>query len=297
MTIQQRRVDIIGVPFNSSGTNDGIARAPDALRRAGLVEGIRDAGVDVLDSGDVALGPTSPRRDPTTHLISPMALVAMTRAVRARVEASLRTGSFPLVIGGDCPILLGCLGAAGDEVGVLFVDGHEDAWPPELSTTGEAADMELGFALGRTGGGLPVDILQEIPRVAADAVVVLGPRDEVELAEAGVSSIADFVKVVRPGQLAPQPEEVVSAAVASFGRRPGWWLHVDLDVLATDSLDAVDYRQPGGIDWDVLTRLTRTALALPGAIGWDVTIYNPDLDPDGTGARRIVRYLADALGR
>jgi arginase len=297
VTIQQRRVDIIGVPFNSSGTNDGIARAPDALRRAGLVEGIRDAGVDVLDSGDVALGPTSPRRDPTTHLISPMALVAMIRAVRARVEASLRTGSFPLVIGGDCPILLGCLGAAGDEVGVLFVDGHEDAWPPELSTTGEAADMELGFALGRTGGGLPVDILQEIPRVAADAVVVLGPRDEVELAEASVSSIADFVKVVRPGQLAPQPEEVVSAAVASFGRRPGWWLHVDLDVLATDSLDAVDYRQPGGIDWDVLTRLTRTALALPGAIGWDVTIYNPDLDPDGTGARRIVRYLADALGR
>jgi arginase len=182
-------------------------------------------------------------------------------------------------------------------MGVLFVDGHEDAWPPDLSTTGEAADMELGFALGLTVAGLPDDLLKEFPHLSSDAVVVLGPRDERELAEAGVRSIADVVVVVRSDQLAAHPEDVASAAVASFGLRPGWWLHVDLDVLSEDSLDAVDYRQPGGIDWDVLTRFTSTALALPGAIGWDVTIFNPDLDHDGTRARSIVHYLAAALRR
>lgn len=298
MTAQPRRVDVIGVPFNSSGTNDGVARAPAALRRAGLIETLRDGGVDAVDSGDIQLGPTSSRRDPTTHLIAPTALAAMIRAVRASVAASIRSGAFPLVIGGDCPVLLGCLGAAGDEIGmgVLFVDGHEDAWPPELSTTGEAADMELGFALGLTVTGLPDVLLKEIPYVSADAVAVLGPRDERELAKAGVRSITDVLKVVRPDALAAHPEEVASAAVASLGPIAGWWLHVDLDVLSTDSLDAVDYRQPGGIEWDALTRLTRTALAVPGAVGWDVTIFNPDLDPDGSSARRIVRYLADALG-
>lgn len=298
MTAQPRRIDLIGVPFNSSGTTDGVARAPAALRRAGLIETLLEAGVDVVDSGDVQLGPTSPQRDPTTHLIAPTALAAMIRAVRARVAAGIRSGAFQLVIGGDCPVLLGCLGAAGDAVAmaVLFVDGHEDAWPPELSTTGEAADMELGFALGLTVAGLPDDLLTAIPHVGADAVVVLGPRDERELAEAGVRSIADVVRVVHPDELAADPEEVASAAVASVGPRAGWWLHVDLDVLATDSLDAVDYRQPGGIDWDALTRFTRTALELPGVMGWDVTIFNPDLDPDGTSARRIVRYLAEGLG-
>jgi hypothetical protein len=30
-------------------------------------------------------------------------------------------------------------------------------------------------------------------------------------------------------------------------------------------------------------------------LGWDVTIYNPDLDPGGGDAERIVRYLAAAL--
>ncbi len=48
-------------------------------------------------------------------------------------------------------------------------------------------------------------------------------------------------------------------------------------------------------DWDRLTEFTRRLLAAPGVIGLDVTIYNPDLDPDGDGARRIVRYLADSL--
>jgi arginase family enzyme len=30
-------------------------------------------------------------------------------------------------------------------------------------------------------------------------------------------------------------------------------------------------------------------------VGLDVTIYNPDLDPTGEGAERIVRYLVSLL--
>jgi hypothetical protein len=30
-------IDLVGVPFNSSGTTDGVARAPAVLREAGLV--------------------------------------------------------------------------------------------------------------------------------------------------------------------------------------------------------------------------------------------------------------------
>ena len=73
------------------------------------------------------------------------------------------------------------------------------------------------------------------------------------------------------------------------------WYHVDLDVLATASLGAVDYRQPGGLDWVTLTALSRGALGNPTVAGWDVTIYNPDLDPDRAGAERIVRYVVEAL--
>jgi arginase len=53
---------------------------------------------------------------------------------------------------------------------------------------------------------------------------------------------------------------------------------------------------PGGIAWDALTRLTRGAMANPGLLGWDVTIYNPDLDPSGADAKRIVRFVTEAIG-
>lgn len=294
-------VHLLGVPFNSKGRANGVALGPVALRDAGLVHALTAAGVDVTDRGDVELGPATAERDSSSGLIAPASVLEMIRAVRAEVEAIREVGAFPLVIGGDCPILLGCLSDRGlaSPPGLLFVDGHEDAWPPALSTTGETADMELGLALGLTVDGLPEELANELPRIDPDRVVVIGPRDERELAEAGVSSISDVVQIVRQDAIAAAPgaDRVGAAAARRLARRGAWWFHVDLDVLSTESLGAVDYRQPGGFDWNTLELLTRRALGSPRLIGWDVTIYNPDLDPNRTDARRIVRYLSDALGR
>jgi arginase len=73
------------------------------------------------------------------------------------------------------------------------------------------------------------------------------------------------------------------------------WLHVDLDVLSTRALPAVDYQQPGGLSWGQLERLTGAILSSGNVSGMNVTIYNPDLDPDRRFARRIIRYLQTAL--
>ena len=149
-------VALIGVPFDSAGTPTGVARAPAALRAAGLLEALRKAGSAVVDMGDIPLTPGDADRDPASGIIAPEALLAMVHSVRDAVSAAVAAGAVPLVIGGDCPVLLGCLAAIREEpVGLLFVDGHEDAWPPQMSTTGEAADMELGLLLGRSVGDLP----------------------------------------------------------------------------------------------------------------------------------------------
>jgi arginase len=295
-----RVIDVIGVPFNSSGLTDGVARAPAALRRAGLVDSIRRLGVEVRDRGDVSFGASVPERDPASHVIAPAALGSMIRGVESRVAESLAEGAFPLVIGGDCPILLGCLAALGvrhPSSGLVFVDGHEDAWPPHRSPTGEAADMELGFALGLTDGALPPDLGQSFPRLRLEDVVVLGPRDQMELHEAGVDSLEGRLTYRTSAEVAADPAAAGREAVGRMAGSPAWWFHVDLDVLATGSLAAVDYQQPGGLDWDALGQLTAAALGDSGVAGWDVTIFNPDLDPDWSGAARIAAYIADALRR
>jgi arginase len=73
----------------------------------------------------------------------------------------------------------------------------------------------------------------------------------------------------------------------------GYWVHIDVDVLDDAVMPAVDYRLPGGLAWDELETVLRTAMSTGRAVGLDVTIFNPRLDPDG----RIAARLADCLHR
>lgn len=206
-------IALIAVPYASSGLSSGEAHAPHALRAAGLLDALRSAGHTVADLGDVAFGLQAPERDPLTGIIAPGTLVEMVLATRRAVTQSLESDLFPVVVGGECPLLLGCLVAARDayaRAGLLFVDGHEDAWPPHDSTSGESADMELGLALGWTSvTGLP-ELQQLLPLTQPLDAVLLGPRDRKETMEADVASLAGAVRLVDAAEL--QRRSLVSGA-------------------------------------------------------------------------------------
>jgi arginase len=287
-------IGVLGVPANSAGTTEGVAWAPTALRHAGLVEALHGVAPTV-DYGDLDLPAPTPERDPTTRVIDPAGLRALVGLVGAAVASILDDGRFPLVLGGDCPVLLGCLAAFGtpEDRGLLFVDGHEDAYPPERSTTGEAADMELGFALGMVEAPWWPELEGMSPLISADHVQLLGPRDRAALEAEGLESLSSRVSLVDGDRLRADPGGSARTAVASLPA--SWWLHLDLDVLSTDALPAVDYPQASGIDWEDLDAIARVALAAR-PVGWDVTIYNPDLDPERHHARRIVRFIEAQAG-
>jgi arginase len=283
---------LIGVPANSSGTVDGVARAPAVLRQRGLSTALaRHPGF--TDAGDLVLPVPVPVRGPS-GLLAEDALVAMTVQVSQAVGAARRHRRFPLLLGGDCPVILGALTALQAEAGrpgLLFVDGHEDAWPPRMSPTGEAADCELGLALGLFGTGLSPQLRGVLPRIDPADVAAIGPRDINELAAAGVTSLDGRLgALIRPPGLTAE-----SYATALAGLPAPWWLHTDLDVLATAEFAAVDYPQPGGLTWDQLAGLTAAALAAGGCAGWSVCIYNPDLDPGRDGADAVVSYITQAI--
>jgi len=241
----------------------------------------------------VDLPPGSPVRGPSGLLAEPLLTEMLARA-SAAIGLALRAGDRPLVVGGDCPVLLAAMVAgrsAFGRMGLLFVDGHEDAWDPRASPTGEAADSELALALGRHRAALPEPLASHLPLVDPANVAILGARDSGELAAYGQPSLAGEVLLLRPDDLR---EEGITAAtrraIEAIGAHRPWWLHVDLDVLATDQLPAVDYPQDGGLTWAELTDLVGTALPNRGCLGWTLCIYNPDLDPDRTEARKIAGF-------
>jgi arginase len=256
--------------------------------------------VQVRDLGDVSFTPPLPERDPETGIIAPQTFVEMVFAVRKAVSHARREGCFPLVIGGDCGLLLGCLDAiraTSDQPGLLFVDGHEDAYAPHASPSGETADMEMNLALGLDITFIPDRLLERLPLLTSPDVVMLGPRDRAVLRSESVPSLDGIVEIVddvalRDADLTVVTQDALREIRAS--ERP-WWLHTDLDVLSTEALPAVDYWQPGGLNWEQFECIAFNAIRADHLCGWDITIYNPDLDPDRRSAVRIINFIADAI--
>src|ERR687897_965422 len=67
--------------------------------------------------------------------------------IDSAVAAILDRGGKPLMVGGDCTVLVGALAAAKERlgrVGVGFVDGHLHDFGGETSPSGEGGQMGLG---------------------------------------------------------------------------------------------------------------------------------------------------------
>jgi arginase len=290
----QLRWQLTGVPYTSMREPGGIAEAITVLRERELDNRLAALGVE--DAGDLQLLEPTGERGPS-GLLNEEALVRLVEATCERVIAAHEGGRLPLLVGGDCPVLLGALAALREsdpQPGLIMLDGHEDAWPPPASETGEGSDSEIAIALGEVSD-LPEDLERRLPLLSGSDLAYVGPRDQDELSTAGVRSLRDQVAYFADAEQAsaelaagrdPAGDAVRGIAADSF------WLHIDLDVLATRAFAAVDYRQPGGLDWGELDRLAATVAGERGCRGVSVVIYNPELDSDRAEADKLVSFLS-----
>jgi arginase len=159
--------------------------------------------------------------------------------------------------------------------------------------------MDLAFATGR-GPEVVTDIEGRRPLVRDGDVVAFGYRDAAEQAEYGSQPLPpkllaiDLPRIRRYG-IEMTARQAVTHLTRDDGPTSGFWIHVDADVLDDAIMPAVDYRLAGGLSWQELTRTLRIAMESSRAVGLELTIYNPRLDPDGAGARGLVDVIANAL--
>lgn len=146
-----------------------------------------------IDSGKALnIVPSGSARDPDSGLVGERTFLTMLDDVRGVVAQSFAEQRFPVLVGGDCPILLGgqaSIKSTGRVPGLLFVDGHEDAYGPHESPTGETADIEFGFAIGDRADALPPKLAGHFPMVRARDAVILGARDAKVIRHDGARSI------------------------------------------------------------------------------------------------------------
>jgi len=286
----------LGLRPGADGLEPGTWAAPAALLDAGLGAAVGAASVQELPRL-----PYSYDSQPSTRIRNGLAIREHGLFIAEAVADALRDGQFPLVVGGDCSILLGCMAGVRrlGRCALLHVDGHTDFFHPgnydSATRLGSAAGMDLALATGR--GELLLTHWPEVgsPLVPDEDVFQIGDRDaEVDGHGQLPPTIARLTvqEILRSG---------IGAAVEDVSRRMDQrglersWLHLDLDVLARAVMPAVDSPGDPGLDFPQLSVLLAGLLETAWVVGLDVTIYDPSLDPEGAHAAPIVGCLAAAL--
>jgi arginase len=273
----------------------GVRRLPEALLAAGLAG---DIGARL--AGCVESPPYMPGRDPETQVTNASGIREYAFRLASAVEDVLGRGEFPVVLGGDCSILLGSLlgTARRGRPGVVFIDGHIDFYPPHIEEwDGRAANSELAFAAGRGPAAL-TDFGIGRPLVRDDDIVAIGFRDQANqikyacsLPGLALAFSRDEVRRTGPGTAAAQ----ALAHLTRVDGPKGYFVHVDADAVDGRLMPAVDDPSPDGFDWDEMITLLRAVVQHERASGIQLTIYNPDADPDGSAGRAFARAVGTAL--
>jgi arginase len=290
-----RAYAIIEAPSILGLKSTGVDGLPRGLLANGLAERVR-----ARHAGRVEPLPSCDECDAATGTLNARAIADWSPRLADGIGRVIDAGEFPLVLGGDCSILLGAMLALKrrGRFGLLFIDGHADFYQPAANPSGEAASMDLAFATGY-GPVLLTDLEQRGPLVRPADTVAFGFRDADEQRHYGSQPLAtDILALDLPTVREMGVERAAQAALDRLTRpeMEGFFVHLDADCLDDRIMPAVDYRLPDGFSWNDATSILKLALASGRAVGMEITIYNPALDEDGSAGRELTNVLVAALG-
>ncbi|MFE4175407.1 arginase family protein [Streptomyces sp. NPDC056909] len=295
-----RNIVVIDAPSNlglrppAPGAVPGCYKLAGALREQRIVQrlGAFEGGVVVpprYDRGDWKEG---------DGVFNAAAIARYTPRLADRIEHHVRAGDFPVVLGGDCSIQLGASLALRriGRYGLAAIDGSADfRHPGNSGHVGAAGGEELAISTGRGQRDL-TDLEGLRPYLRDEDVRLFGIRDydtdREELARLRIPTMS-------VGELREWGVAEMAGAVLQTLEVPvteGFWVHLDADVLDPEVMPAVDSPDPGGLLPAELAVLLRTLVRSERCAGLNVTIYDPDLDPEGTAGALLADLIVGALG-
>ena len=284
----------LGLKEPSPGHEPGVKKLPDWLRLCGF-----HAQIDAKEIYRTVPPPYSMTLDELSGVRNADAIVAYAKEQAVLLKRVIKAGSFPLVLGGDCSILIGNAVALKElgNYGVFYLDGHHDFMWPSLSETGGAAGMDTAIVTGH-GHRKLTDIEGLQPYFKEEQVWCAGNREYDEDYVAAISN-----SKIHYTDLNDLRKQGITKCVNDFlemvtaTNLDGFWIHLDVDVLDDAIMPAVDSRTEGGISYDELEQILQPLLSSPKATGIEITILDPELDEDGKYTRQFVERFCGLFNR
>ena len=296
ITRQTKNIVLLGAATSAAALRAGHERAPAALRAAGIADRLKGAGFNVADHGDTATYTFQPDDEhPRARNVS--AILKSLNDLRPRVEFAVKSGALPLILSGDCISVLAVIAGTRRyyrNVSLIFVDRDADLNVPATTASGCVDGMVISQVIGRGAPEL-VRFWGEPPLVREPDVALFGfeRMDAPEIQYLAASPLrrhaALEVSTVGGATAAGIALERVHAAKHEFV------LHFDVDVINSDEFPWTNFPGTGGLSLNEARDALRVFASQPNLAGFVVAGYNPDLDSDGQGARKLIDLLTDVL--
>jgi arginase len=285
------RIEILGTPFNGLGTFSDIENPAEGLRQANLMSLLETSGHIVTDLGDLSGFQCRDIRDDETGINDFDLWLNFSQKLSKIVGAMLDRQAFPLLLGGDCRMLIGIFAAFAQretEVGLVFLDGHADFHSPETSPSGDPADMELAILTGR-GPERITRIAGKYPLIKDEEVVVYGIRAWDGIGASNIE-VYDRRLMVENGI-----KYSVKEGLKKFSQKElPIWLHFDVDALDPKFMPVM-FPEPDGLTFEEAQEFLGLVWASSRVIGMSIACYHPKLDADGNAGARLVTLVSEVL--
>jgi arginase len=293
---QPKKIALIGACSSAAAFLPGTEKAPSALRAAGLVEKLTNIGYEVSDLGDC---PPRLFADDEEHRRARNlpAIVAGLNDLKVHAEVAIKSGALVLVLGGDCAQVIGLLTGARryyKHLSLFWMDRDADLNTPASTPSGRIDGMVAAHIIGRGAPEL-VRFWGESPLVREPDVLLFGlervdPPEQEFLSKSPLRYV-HAADIQKRGAAASAREALAHLHTESRE----FVLHLDTDIIAQEEFAAVNVPGSGGLSFADVRQSLREILSQKTLLGFDVAQYNPDRDPDGSGAQKLVELLVDGL--
>ncbi|MEW9806190.1 arginase family protein [Mesorhizobium marinum] len=269
------KISMIVAPYDSGRRHEGFGKGPDALLAGGLVETLALSGHDVdvveidkikgLDDREIATG------------------FAVCKAVAEKVSESRASGSFPIVLAGNCLTTCGALaGEAADSL--IWFDQHGDINTPETSPFGFLDGMALATALGLCWRPM-ANAIPGFEAVDPAKCMLVDARD----LDPDEKTLLASLPVIH-AEVDEAADKVSALKKAGVSRTH---LHIDLDVHDPDRLQVNRYAEPGGPEPAALREAASCMARSVPIVGLTLSAYDPAFDAKGEVPPEVGRLVVD----
>jgi arginase len=295
VTRQPDKIALLGAPTSAAALSPGHERAPEALRAAGISDQLRAAGFEVIDHGDDPVQLSQPDEESPRARNLPRVVKSL-EALRPRVEIAVKSGALPVILSGDCTTALATVAGVRryfHNVSMIYMDRDADLNVPATTPSGCVDGMVVAHLTGRGAAELvrfwPEPPLVRDPDIALFGVDRLDPPEEEFLRRAPIR-VFSAADIRRQGAAAAARVALDRVHAA----RNEFIVHFDVDVI--ENFSATNYSGSGGLTLDEVRQALEVFLVEPRLVAIDIAAYNPEKDPDGSGAKKIIELIASVLG-